>query len=90
MMGVLRRWLSRHQNSEVAPSSSDMNRTRLLADSSMNRRGVFFITQIENGFLLIEHAHNPSGPDILKTTYAADPDDMHKKLVALFAMRKLT
>lgn len=89
-MSRLRRMLQ-GVSSGAAPIAEAPRRSHMLdAMTEEGSPGSLTVVAIRNGFLVTRRVYNPSGPDQIVATYAANAADLGPQIIAELAQLRLT
>jgi len=78
-------------SSGAAPIAEAPRRSHLLdAMAEEGSPGSLTVLAIRNGFLITRRTYNPSGPDRIDATFAANADDLGPQIIAELAQLRLT
>jgi hypothetical protein len=89
-MSLLRRMMHRIGSNTGAIAEVPRRSHLLDAMAEEGSPGSLTVLAIRNGFLIARRTYNPSGPDRIDATFAANAEDLGPQIIAELAQLRLT
>jgi hypothetical protein len=83
---VIRNWL---RDDEPALGNRPEGSNYLNLVATVDNPAAIMVAPIDNGFLIMSRKYNPSGPDHISATFAADADTLSAALISRMAQARL-